>query len=46
MDLLPPIGQWNFGDPFFVGLGFLAGSVGTFIIYRIKKSNLLAYKNI
>ena len=45
LDVIPPVGQWNFADPFYVGMGFLAGSVGTLAIYGLKKSRILASKN-
>lgn len=45
LDVIPPTGQWNFDNSFYVGLGFLAGSIGTFMIYGIKKFRILAYKN-
>ena len=45
LDVVPPMNSWNFGGQFYIGIGFLVGSIGTFILYGIKKSNILAYKN-
>ena len=45
LDILPPINEWNFTYPFYVGIGCLMGSIGTFIMFGIGKYRKLAYKN-
>jgi adenylylsulfate kinase len=45
IDVVPPIGEWNFTYSFYVGMGCLMGSLGTFIMFGIRKYRTLAYKN-
>lgn len=45
MDVIPPIGEWNFTYSFYVGIGCLMGSLGTFIMFGIRKYRTLVYKN-
>lgn len=45
MDVIPPIGEWNFTYSFYVGVGCLMGSLGSFIMFGIRKYHTLAYKN-
>lgn len=45
LDVIPPINEWNFTYPFYVGMGCLMGSLGTFILFGIRKYRTLAYKS-
>ena len=45
MDITPPINEWNFTYSFYVGMGCLMGSIGTFIMFGIQKYCTLTYKN-
>ncbi len=44
LDIVPPAGQWNFSEAFYVGIGFLVGSISTVILFGLQRSSMVVSK--